>query len=270
VIAPRDLPPAFAAWNHKWGAPSGRDWRFGWRFRDTGIATKVRGPFAHQKNAETRRFEYPWAHDAVRNQGRRLRIVEIGGGLAGMQFVLASEGDAVINVDPGGQGDTSWGFAPSEHERLCRVFRAPVRLIPAPLEQAGLEDASADVVLCVSVLEHLSAESLRSCLAAARRVIRPEGAVVLTVDLFLDLAPFTKDEEGPWGRNVSVRDVLEMGDLELVTGNQAELLGFPDFDPTAIRRGESRYLVSTARSVAQCLIAKPKVRGSGQHTDTGR
>ena len=58
------------------------------------------GPFAWQSNNSIRKFEYPWAYHTIRRQGSHLRVLEVGGGLSGLQFVLAAEGDEVINLDP--------------------------------------------------------------------------------------------------------------------------------------------------------------------------
>jgi SAM-dependent methyltransferase len=221
-----------------------------------------RGPFAHQTNAETRRFEYPWAYQQINACGRHLNIVEIGGGLAGMQFVLASEGHAVTNVDPGGADASEWGFRPERHAYLARLFKGAATLIARPLEEADLPDKSADVVVCLSVLEHLDPDSLAKCLGAVRRIIKPQGVAVLTVDLFLDLVPFSSTPTGRWGRNVDVREVLELAGLELVRGDKRELFGFPEFDSDAILRNKAKYLVSRAGSVAQCLVAKPRAAGT--------
>ena len=190
-----------------------------------------------------------------------MTIVEIGGGLSGLQFVLASEGHAVTNIDPGGASESEWGFQAAEHRYLANVFRAPVQLITRPIEQAGLEDRSADRVLCVSVIEHLSPTAAIDCMKAVGRVLRPDGFLVLTVDLFLDLAPFTNAESGRWGRNANVRELLDAAGLTLVKGEREELFGYDEFSMARIRHRTSDYLVSTARSLAQCLVAKPRFAG---------
>src|SRR5207302_1299361 len=123
------------------------------RLRFNRFALRYRGPFAHQSNSQTRAFEYPWTYAVLNGLRPNLTIVEIGGGLSGMQFVLAAAGHRVINVDPGARDGSTWGFDPKAHAYLCRLFAAPVRLVPEALSDAGLPDRSADVVMSISVLE---------------------------------------------------------------------------------------------------------------------
>jgi SAM-dependent methyltransferase len=65
------------------------------------------------------------------------------------------------------------------------VAASGVRAIEAPIEQAlpGLEDGSADVVLAISVLEHLDDDlgALREC----RRVLAPGGVLAVNVPTWL-------------------------------------------------------------------------------------
>ena len=58
------------------------------------------GPFAFQDNNTSREFEYPWAFHSV-SIHRGIRVVDVGGSLAGFQFVLARTGADVLNIDPG-------------------------------------------------------------------------------------------------------------------------------------------------------------------------
>jgi SAM-dependent methyltransferase len=190
--------------------------------------------------------------------GDALDIVEVGGGLSGLQFLLARSGHRVTQVDPGARDDSEWHFSPKEHARLSQVFGAPVNLLPLTLTEANLADASVDVVLCVSVLEHLPPDELQRTAQVVKRILRPTGHVILTVDLFLDLNPFTHQIEGRWGRNIDVRQWLEAAGLELVSGHRKETYGFPEFDARTILQHRQAYLVSAAGSMAQCLVARLK------------
>lgn len=263
MIARGVLPAPFATWNRKWGAPAGRFWPFPHSLQFNRLAMRYRGRFAHQHNSETRTFEYPWAHAAIAKYGQALDIVEIGGGLSGMQFVLAAEGHHIVNVDPGAGGDSTWGFELSSHEYLCKLYGVSVQLVPDTLPGAGFAAESADVVLSISVLEHLQDDDLEQAAAEIKRILRPDGIVVMTVDLFLNLAPFTKIETGDWGRNINVRHFLELTDLELVFGDPTELLGFDAFCPDAVLKNASSYLISSANSMAQCMIGR---RRTGETT----
>src|SRR5579872_1790599 len=154
MIAPRDLSPAFHAWNQRWHAPFGRRNRVARIFGD-----RYRGPFAFQANNGTRVFEYPWAYAAIADHraargGRGLTIVELGGSLAGLQWVLAREGHRMINVDPGLDArGVGWDVNAARHRALSRAFGGPVELLPKTLAQAGLGDGIADVLMAISTIE---------------------------------------------------------------------------------------------------------------------
>ncbi len=261
MIAPRDLPPAFDAWNHRWHAPFGRRGRVARILGD-----RRRGPFAFQANNGTRVFEYPWAYTAIANHraargGRALTIVELGGSLAGLQWVLAREGHRVINVDPGLEArGVGWDVNAERHRALSRTFDAPVELVPKTLAAAGLADASADALLAISTIEHFAPADLAEFAAHAARVIRPDGVVILTIDLFLDLAPFSNVERHQYGTNVDVRKLLDESGLEIAHGNPSELYGYSEFRPERVMAGLSSYLIGRPYpALAQCLIARRRI-----------
>ena len=121
MLARRDLPAEYEAWNIAWGAPWGHRAlanpfvgdrhekvvefleRLPAKVRTPVLQSpqmdRVRGPFAFQSNTSTRGYEYPWAFHQVQGLGP-CRILEIGGALSGFQFVLAKSGYDVHNVDP--------------------------------------------------------------------------------------------------------------------------------------------------------------------------
>src|SRR3954451_17219804 len=103
MIARRELPPSYrefnGRWHAPWGAPVGRRARLLGTKSRTGM--RHRGPFAWQPNNTTREFEFPWAYEQITSLGAGLTVLEIGGGMSGLQFVLARDGHRVINVDPG-------------------------------------------------------------------------------------------------------------------------------------------------------------------------
>lgn len=238
MIARKALSSEFVAWNRHWGAPFGRDpW---WRDRlprsgrRTLAAMRALGPFAFQRNNTTRAFEYPWAFFAVGPEPG-LRVLEIGGGLSGLQFVLSACGARVVNVDPGevstGKG---WSLDPDQFDRLNRAFRSEVELRKCTLDAAHLPDAGFDRVVSISALEHVSERELPILMKEIGRVLRPGGLLVLTVDLFLDLAPFSDRLENRYGRNLSIPYIVAASQLELAAGERSELNGFVEFEPRTI------------------------------------
>jgi 2-polyprenyl-3-methyl-5-hydroxy-6-metoxy-1,4-benzoquinol methylase len=195
MIAKKDLPKSFRDWNARWAAPYGRTpFLPGWRLLLWSEA-RWRGPFGWQgRNNSTRVFEYPWAYHAVSRHGSDLRILEVGGGLSGLQFVLAIEGNQVVNVDPG-QDDLGWAYQSDLHRRLSRAFGVQVQLFDKKIDSLEVPPNSFDVLLSVSALEHFSDGDLAALAGAIKQLLKWGGIVVLTIDLFLDLKPFSNREE---------------------------------------------------------------------------
>ena len=258
MIALNTLPPGYTAWNAYWGAPRGRLRYRRLPLQNSRPVISLLGPFAWQGNSVTRTFEYPWVYDQISANGKPLTIVELGGSLAGMQFVLAAQGHRVINVDPGLQATgIGWDLDLTMHQRLSQAFRAPVEVIPTTIDQANLSNALADVVLCISAFEHFSQEDIECTCQHIPRILKPGGIAVFTVDLFLDLAPFTDQASNRWGRNLDVAKFLADSNLTLQSGCQSELLGYPSFSPKGVLSKLSQYIYEpTGPCLSQCMVAK--------------
>jgi methyltransferase family protein len=264
MIAPRYLPPDYERWNHRWHAPFGRRTRLARLVSPRrALGARLRGPFAFQPNNGTRTFEYPWAHATIAAHraargGRALTIVELGGSLAGLQWVLAREGHRVRNVDPGlAARGVGWDVNAERHRALSRTFDAPVELIPATLATAGIPDASADVLLAISTIEHFAQSDLNEFAGHAARILRSDGIAVLTIDLFLDLAPFSAVTSHGYGTNVDVHRLLNDAGLVLQRGDRAQLYGFPEFSAQGVLGALSQYLVGQPYpALAQCVVAR--------------
>jgi SAM-dependent methyltransferase len=266
VLAPRDLPAQFEAWNRQQKLDRSLG-TFGVTLRRAGIDRALAlqpgvarrcGPFLWQSNNLTRLFEYPWAYHTVAALDRKLRIVEIGGALSGMQWVLARDGHEVINIDPGlSAAGKGWNVDPRLHRRLSRAFGGKVSLRLTTIGDADIPDDSVDVLLSISTLEHLTREEIAEFCRHASRVMRSDGLAVITVDLYLDLTPFTGERSNAYGRNVDVRGLLDDAGLELMVGEPSELLGFPGFKPDVIRANADKYLRGPWPAFAQCLAARP-------------
>jgi SAM-dependent methyltransferase len=206
-----------------------------------------------------RRFEFPWAYDKVQERRRSdAVVVEIGGSLAGLQFVLAQESWNVINVDPGLAAEgLGWEVNADVHRQLCDTLNAPVALRPTTIGQAGIPDGSVDVLLSVSTIEHFAQADIEEFAAHARRILKPDGVAVLTIDLFLDLSPFTSRATNEYGHNVDVRSLLTNAGLELVEGDVSELYGFDEFDADRVQSNLASYFIGDYPAMAQCVVARP-------------
>jgi 2-polyprenyl-3-methyl-5-hydroxy-6-metoxy-1,4-benzoquinol methylase len=259
VLAPVLLPPDYAEFNRRHHAPDGTFFRshlrrFGERNR---LRLKLAGPYAWQSNNTTRRFEYPWAFEQVRALGPKLVIADVGASLAGLQFTLAQEGHEVHAVDPGMNATgVGWEVDPTFHQLLAETYKAPVRLHPTTFDEAGFADASLDVVLSVSTIEHFGPDDLVTFAQSARRALKPGGHVVLTIDLFLDLFPFTDRERNRWGTNISVAAVVEQLGATLVVGDPSVLYGYPGFDARRVQADLGAYMIGQYPTLTQCLVAR--------------
>ena len=265
MLAPSELPAEYAEWNARLGAPSGARWRHGLRdglrmqlarFQPERVRERRRGPFQYQLNNSTRVFEYPWAfHTAGVRPG--MEVLEIGGGLSGFQFALAGAGCRVVNVDPGMQTETfSFPCDQASMARLNAVYATDVQLRNTTLDRAGLADASFDVAFSISVLEHLDDEQLATAVREAYRVLRRGGRLVMTVDLYLNAAPFTEPVRNRYGRNVDLRALASHAPFERELGEPSQLHGFPEFDTRRILADLDRYLIGSYPALVQCMVLR--------------
>jgi SAM-dependent methyltransferase len=240
VLLRAPIPEAHRDWNRRWGAPRGRPWRLvaPRRWRHLPGLAGASGYFAFQPNSDTRAAEYPWAFESLA-LAPGMRVLEIGGSMSGFQFVLDRSGCEVVNVDPG----RGWAVPPSRHGVLNRRFGTRVRLVSDVLERADLPDASFDRAVSISTLEHVPEAHIPGILAHVRRLLRPGGLLVASVDLFLDLRPFTDKAENRWGRNVSMRALVEASGLEPVRLEPSELHGYPEFDAARILARRREFVV---------------------------
>lgn len=266
-MARRAIPVDYRTWNKRWGAPFGRQFPFSARLRKATRrelgqrVPKFVGPFGFQDNSTTRRFEYPWAFHAI-NASRGDNIVEIGGGLSGLQFVLSKSGARVRNVDPGESATgLGWPVHASSIARLNRAFGTDVRLISNTLEEANLASDSVDKVYSISAIEHIPADEIPSLAREVARVLRPGGSCVLTIDLFLNLHPFSRRSSNEWGTNVAPASLVQASGLELIAGDPAELFGYPEFDPANVLARLDQYFVGKYPVMAQCLVLRKPLCG---------
>lgn len=253
----------YAEWNADFGSP------FGFRneprvrnvvFRKLGLIDAIypRDYFAYQPNNTTRAFEYPWVfHTLPLKDGAR--ILEIGGGLSGLQFVLSSLGYSVTNIDPGQvEMRKTWRYDEGFFAALNRRFNTAVELRKVTIDKAALADSAFDCAYSISVLEHLPAEAVTDVMKHVWRCLKPGGTFVLTVDLFLNLKPFTDRKRNEYGENLDLKWVSELAPFDIVSGEMSEMFGFPDFNPRRVLSQLETLLVGTYPAIIQCFaLRKP-------------
>jgi SAM-dependent methyltransferase len=264
MIARKEIPKQYQVWNHKWGAPSGRflycwakklKWGSGLLERSFFTALpSLRGLFGFQGNSRTREVEYPWAFYATPIIPGH-KVLEIGGGLSGFQFVLNLSGCDVVNVDPGleahGRG---WLIDEKTHKGLNRIFGTEVKLYNCFLKDAFLPTASFDRIFSISVLEHIPPNEILEIMQLAYNLLKPGGFFIITVDLFLNLIPFCNRETNEYGKNVSVKMLAESAPFKLLNGDRSELLGYPEFDKNKIMCNLDTLLLGTYPALAQMVV----------------
>jgi SAM-dependent methyltransferase len=212
------------------------------------------GPFVFQQNSRTRAFEYPYCYHATPlTQG--MRVVDIGAGASGFQFVLAESDISVVSVDPleNPSETVDWLFTPQDFQRINRAFGARVQVIRDYLENAKLESDNYDRVFAISVLEHIPECSVFSLMKEIRRILKPGGLCVATVDLFLDCYPFTENITNQYGRNISVHRLVEESGLALKSGDRCQLYGYREFDKNEVLRRREEFLTWN-NVMSQCFV----------------
>jgi hypothetical protein len=116
-------------------------------------------------------------------------------------------------------------------------------------------------VLCLSTLEHLSDDQLFEITSEIPRVLALRGRAVVTVDLFLELEPFTQQKTNRWGRNLDVARLIEGLGMSLVVGERRELNGFPEFDPSRILSERNQWFEDCdSQVVAQAFVLENRER----------
>jgi 2-polyprenyl-3-methyl-5-hydroxy-6-metoxy-1,4-benzoquinol methylase len=258
MIARKAWAEKYSKWNRQWGAPAGLPAR---KFvprplKFSTLGARLVGPFSFQRNNDTRALEYPWAFEAIAPR-EGMRVLEVGGSLAGLQFVLDRCGCEVVNVDPGeasrGRG---WPVSEETFEKLNHAFRTNVELKKCFLQDAALPAESFDRIVSISVLEHVPENDIEAILIEARRLLKPGGLLVVTMDLFLNVKPFAAAESNDYGHNVSARWMLEKSGMELVHGTREELFGFDEFDASTVRTNQDLYVSTEYPVMAQTMVLK--------------
>lgn len=156
----------------------------------------------------SRTHEYPWFADQMRDvEGRA--ILDIGAGACCLPLLLAERGARVTTVDRHDRILTGqprnhwneWGYLDyaSLDDRI-RSFNMDARDFNAGERY--------DVIYSVSVIEHMPCLSRRAVMAQAARLLKPQGTILLS----LDLIPGTDDL---WNLNEGrIVDEIGHGDVE--------------------------------------------------------
>jgi len=136
----------------------------------------------------SRRWEYPWALEnaglvesdgiAIKNLGK-LKVLDVGCGKAPFLVYLGILGCRAYGSDPGGgKGiDGFWGD-------FDKDFGKPYikKLRQETMSKLSWPDDYFDRVFCLSVIEHLSEKEVKAGIKQMRRVLKPGGLLLITLD----------------------------------------------------------------------------------------
>ena len=257
MLARKNIPDKFLEWNNKYSAPFGRELPAWFRLNRfyPKYCLKYKGPFSLQPNNDTRIYEYPWAFFEG-NLKPGMKVLEIGGGLSGFQFVLAKLGVSVTNVDPGmdarGRG---W---PVDEATICRLnatFGTSVNLINTFMEDANLKNNYFDIAYSISVIEHIPQTEILDVTSKIFNVLKPGGIFIATIDLFLELYPFTDVHSNKFGINIDVIDIVNSNEWIVSNGIKNELYGYHEFNVNEIlKQLPSYYIGRNHPTLIQCIV----------------
>jgi 2-polyprenyl-3-methyl-5-hydroxy-6-metoxy-1,4-benzoquinol methylase len=259
MLAPRYFGSEYEEWNRRWGAPYGYPGAARIRsLNDLPLVHRARlaGPFAFQANNTTRYFEYPWVYDQI-DHTRPKTIVDVGAGITGLQFVFAKAGHQVYCVDPGlaSRDAYGWGSENVSHQDLNSAFHTSVIPVPMKLEDTDFSPGTIDYVTCVSTMEHVTFGGSVNLIKAAAKALRVGGQLVATVDLFIDLKPFTKRTSNGWGSNLNLGKLFMAEEqFKLVAGDPAQLYGCEGFDAKQIQERCAEFYLGEYPCFAQCFV----------------
>ncbi|HKK16229.1 MAG TPA: SAM-dependent methyltransferase, partial [Gammaproteobacteria bacterium] len=82
------------------------------------------------------------------------------------------------------------------------------------------------------------------------------GYFIATVDLFLNLFPFSSRNENDFGFNVNIRELIKTAPFDLVKGSKSELFGFEEFNADQILSHLEKYFIGTYPALAQCFVLR--------------
>ncbi len=131
----------------------------------------------------SRVWEYPYAYHHIRSwreshQGERTPLAcDVGSGAAFFPFSIARLGCRVACVD----NDPICGKDLMKASECVATSPGAVEFRLTDGKSIPLEDQEADIVYCVSVLEHIPTFELT--IREMARVLKPAGLLVLTIDL---------------------------------------------------------------------------------------
>lgn len=121
----------------------------------------------------SKRWEYPWALERARLT-LDSRVLDAGCGASIFPVYLSELGYQVTAVDR------------QLPEGLTACHGVAIDYVRSDITVLPFEDRSFDAVFCISVIEHLGHEGMRTALQELRRVAKPGARLLITTDYYQD------------------------------------------------------------------------------------
>lgn len=127
----------------------------------------------------SRRFEYPWVYSNLQPFSPNDIVLDAGPGNTALQFLVAKQVEELHSLDVH-EPYVDWVGKICEEKHYNNVFPECGDILHAPY--AG---NCFDKVICISVLEHLPKDQIKSAIDELIRVVKPGGKIALTMDVAL-------------------------------------------------------------------------------------
>jgi 2-polyprenyl-3-methyl-5-hydroxy-6-metoxy-1,4-benzoquinol methylase len=167
-------------------------------------------------------FEYPWVASKLLNSFGK-RVLDLGAGVSVLPLWLAENGLNVVTIDyhnlirklDNRLSWNEWGFLDFSllDDRIVSINQDMTSFS---------DDLGFDVIYSVSVIEHMPADARRSMISRLKQLLRPDGRIILTLDLIPgsdSLWPFSEgklvEEQGVHGELSDIIRELENTGLEV-------------------------------------------------------
>ncbi|HEX4229459.1 MAG TPA: class I SAM-dependent methyltransferase [Bryobacteraceae bacterium] len=124
-----------------------------------------------------RLWEYAWLYKTLRLSNGRLRVLDLGGPATPLSILAAVAGCSVTSLDINAEAVKS-----AEECARCWKLRSFEARVGDMRDLTDLPAEGFDVIVCCSVLEHLTSQDQEAASYEMARVLAPGGMVGLTFD----------------------------------------------------------------------------------------
>ena len=112
----------------------------------------------------------------------------------------------MVNVDPGMEAaGVGWPCDTETMRKLNRGSKPTSSCATRPSTGLGSRPVASTGHFRSALIQHLTRRDMRQVMSSVFRCLKPGGVFILTIDLFLNLQPFTSRKSNQYGWNQNVR-----------------------------------------------------------------